>query len=347
VLGPDFTPKTIPSSHPQFEEIVTALKANDNESLNRLIDLPTQIAQYTQGLVTITDRVVMFNGRPVANGLATRISEFMKAGQQHMAQPLINFLEKVMENPSYRAVNGLFEWIERAGLPLAPDGDIFAWKIVGPDYMSLYGAKDENIRKFDNTPGNTVEVERNEVDEDPNVTCSHGLHFCSTGYLPKYGTGKGNRIVIVKLHPKDVVAFPRDYNTSKGRACRYEVVGEIEREKAADFFPNERVYEIEQEEPEAPAFGIDMANAQVGDRYLTRNDEIATITGVVEGHGYPIRGTLDGCSETLFTWTIEGLSNEGVEDGDDLVSRFATAPSPRPVPVAARRRGLVSWFLGR
>ena len=32
--------------------------------------------------------------------------------------------------------------------------------------------------------------------------------------------------MIVKINPKDVVAIPADYNNTKGRTCRYEVVGE-------------------------------------------------------------------------------------------------------------------------
>jgi hypothetical protein len=33
--------------------------------------------------------------------------------------------------------------------------------------------------------------------------------------------------VIVKINPRDVVSIPTDYNNAKGRACRYEVIGEV------------------------------------------------------------------------------------------------------------------------
>ena len=46
----------------------------------------------------------------------------------------------------------------------------------------------------------------------------------------------GERIVIVKINPRDVVSIPTDYNDSKGRACRYEVVDEIDKEKADEAF---------------------------------------------------------------------------------------------------------------
>jgi hypothetical protein len=37
----------------------------------------------------------------------------------------------------------------------------------------------------------------------------------------------GERTVIVKINPRDVVSIPTDYDNSKGRACRYEVIGEV------------------------------------------------------------------------------------------------------------------------
>jgi hypothetical protein len=33
--------------------------------------------------------------------------------------------------------------------------------------------------------------------------------------------------MILKINPRDVVSIPNDYGYSKGRACRYEIVGEL------------------------------------------------------------------------------------------------------------------------
>ena len=33
--------------------------------------------------------------------------------------------------------------------------------------------------------------------------------------------------MILKINPRDVVSIPTDYNDSKGRCCRYEVIGEV------------------------------------------------------------------------------------------------------------------------
>ena len=76
-------------------------------------------------------------------------------------------------------------------------------------------------------------MERYNVDDNKDNTCSTGLHFCSKDYLNSFG---GERTVIVKINPRDVVSIPSDYNATKGRACRYEVVGEIDQDKADQAF---------------------------------------------------------------------------------------------------------------
>jgi hypothetical protein len=67
-------------------------------------------------------------------------------------------------------------------------------------------------------------MERHEVNDNKDITCSSGLHFCGMSYLSHFG---GERTVIVKINPADVVSIPSDYNEAKGRACRYEVIGEL------------------------------------------------------------------------------------------------------------------------
>lgn len=75
--------------------------------------------------------------------------------------------------------------------------------------------------------GGYVEMEREKVDPRRNNTCSTGLHFCSYDYLNQYqGAGTG-RILIVAIDPQDVTAILTDYNQTKGRACRYKIIGEL------------------------------------------------------------------------------------------------------------------------
>jgi hypothetical protein len=133
-------------------------------------------------------------------------------------KPLVLFMENLMENPSYRSVNELYGFLEKNNLPITPEGHFLAYKKVRADF------KDVHSGTMDNSVGQVVEMPRNLVDDNANNTCSSGLHFCSQSYLSSFG---GERTVIVKINPRDVVSIPNDYDFSKGRACRYEVVGEL------------------------------------------------------------------------------------------------------------------------
>jgi hypothetical protein len=132
--------------------------------------------------------------------------------------PLVEFMHNLMKNPSKRAVDELYGFLEKNSLPITPDGCFLAYKRVRGDYKDCYTGT------MDNSVGKVVEMERNMVDDNRDNTCSTGLHFCSHSYLASFG---GERTVIVKVNPADVVSIPSDYNNAKGRACSYEVIGEI------------------------------------------------------------------------------------------------------------------------
>jgi hypothetical protein len=87
---------------------------------------------------------------------------------------------------------------------------------------------------FDNRPGQVVEMDRRDVNDDPNQTCSAGLHACGPEYLPHYGNYEGRIITLLKIDPADFVSFPTDYNNSKARVCRYEVLCAIDPDKVTD-----------------------------------------------------------------------------------------------------------------
>jgi hypothetical protein len=133
-------------------------------------------------------------------------------------EPMVAFMENLYSNPSKRAVTELYGFLEKNNLPITPDGHFLAYKKVRHNFLDVHSGT------MDNSPGTIVEMERNQVDDNKDQTCSTGLHFCGMSYLSCFG---GERTVIVKINPRDVVSIPSDYNEAKGRACRYEVIGEL------------------------------------------------------------------------------------------------------------------------
>lgn len=204
------------ATHPRFSEIVNKAK---NELWNEMIDLirPDHlIVRESCGRIEIVDGEVLFQGKVIHNTLTTRILVMLREGFN--VTPMCAFLDNLMDNPSFRAVSELYDFLEKGQLPITPDGHFVAYKKVRDNYMDFYTGK------MDNSVGNIVEMPRNAVNEDKDKTCSSGLHFCSYEYLSMMGTG---RVIAVKINPRDVVAIPSDYNNTKGRCCRYEVIDEL------------------------------------------------------------------------------------------------------------------------
>ena len=236
----NYTPKIIDSKHPNFKQVLEALgnPATTEQDLIPLLDIPTAIKNFTGSAVYVKDGKLYYEGCEVRTSLGRTIMKFVQSGQPELAEPLKLFLANVQQNPDPRAINGLFDWVQAAGLPITGDGYVLAWKAVTADYRSIHTPGDP---RFDHRIGNRVEQPRDECNADPSITCSSGLHFCAASYLSSYARG-GYRVVVVKIHPKDVVSFPTDYNLAKGRACGYDIVGEVPIDKVPDYYPQSPVY---------------------------------------------------------------------------------------------------------
>jgi len=136
-------------------------------------------------------------------------------------EPLRNFLNRLLRNPSYRVREELFAFLTHGDIPLTEDGRFLAYKAVRSDYYDIYSGT------LLNTVGSVVEMPRSQVDDNSERTCSAGLHVCSRDYLPSFAHSNGH-VMICEIDPADVVSIPRDYNNTKMRCCRYTVVGEWE-----------------------------------------------------------------------------------------------------------------------
>ena len=216
-------PYNIASTDKVYAEVLELVKANATEAdvlsvINRAQAAVQKAAQITPN-IAIQNGVVTFKGQSIDNSLTTRMLSMLDEGFDLV--PMAKFLENLMGNPSYRAVTELYSFLEKGNMPITPDGHFMAYKAVRADFKDIHSGT------MDNSIGRVVEMLRNGVDEDKNRTCSAGLHFCSFEYLPHFACAQGH-VVLVKINPADVVAIPADYNDTKGRTCRYEVVGEYE-----------------------------------------------------------------------------------------------------------------------
>lgn len=218
-----------------FQQIFDDISSNalSQESLERAYNLaqPAKALEYvTDGKleVDVKNNKIYFNHDEslrveVGGSIVDRITEGLKTKSLEAVQHLMKFQTKLMDNPSFRAVNELYKFIEATDIEIAEDGDFYAWKKVRSSYFDIHS------NTMRNAPGDVLRVHRNMVDEDSSRTCSHGLHACSKSYLSYFGSynGSTDRIVRVKINPADVCAVPADYQNAKLRCAGYTVIDDV------------------------------------------------------------------------------------------------------------------------
>lgn len=218
----DGKPIVIPSSSGrQFDLLKEELMkpTHDIEKIREVADKTTVVKKAASGLVEVRDGMVLYKGEAVHSALTTKLLSLVDEGFD--ATPWMKFLENLMQNPSYRSRECLYNFLEKFQAPFTEDGCFIAFKRVRSDFKDIHSGK------FDNSPGKVVKVDRSQVDDDPKNTCSSGLHVAADSYLDHYASAQNSKTVVVKVNPKDVVAVPYDYDFAKMRVCEYTVLNEV------------------------------------------------------------------------------------------------------------------------
>lgn len=213
---------TLTDSHPNFTRVATAL-FNGEDPLEWLNADPRAIVVALSDRVEIIDGVLHFDGDAVYDGLASTIGRYHREGRD--ATNLVKFMERLSANPSRRSREQLFNWTQAKELTIDADGYIIGYKGVSNNLLSISSGKAsvdgvEHVGNIPNAVGTVISMPRSEVQDDPNVGCSTGLHVGSWDYA----SGFGAVTLEVRIDPADVVSVPADCGFQKLRCCRYEVV---------------------------------------------------------------------------------------------------------------------------
>ena len=230
-------PYTVLKPHKNYDKIISAIKIKAYDLMVSLIDLTTPIKEYVEqcdvsSRVKIDGGVISFDGMVIHNTLTDRILQFMNAGLPFV--PLLNFFGLLMDNPSNRAVNELYDFLEAGEIPISEDGFVLCFKNLQEDFYSIHGnpsikpisGKMNEAGQIYNGVGEYIEIRRNQVNENSEETCSDGLHVASLQYLPNFSCSNNGKTVICKVNPKDFCSIPKDYANSKARVCAYTVISE-------------------------------------------------------------------------------------------------------------------------
>jgi len=246
-----------------FSKALDAYKADDWDAfiacVNPEIRLKSLYASY-EGIEVKDGNLYVF-GDPVHSTLATRVISFLEHGLNCVH--LFKFILKLNLNPSKRAVDELYTFLEHRALPITDNGNFLAYKAVRADYT------DKHSGKFLNTVDAVLEMPRNKVDDDKNVGCSYGFHAGTVEYAKDFLGGQGH-LMIVEINPADVVSIPTDCQFQKLRTCKYKVVGEYE---------------------------IDLTDPMYASRFQTEDDDDVDLWGDEDDDEYP---TCSDCGEDSY-----------------------------------------------
>lgn len=217
------TPYVIAVGQPRWGPLLEAINANDDE---RVVEIVTEVSRLADSPI-ITDTALRIEAGRIYYGdaqltgyLIDHILRTIRDGED--AQPFINFLANLQNNPSNRMVKGLFRWVEKGKMKITPDGLIVAYKKVRADFTDAWTGT------MDNSIGARPWKRRNDINDEPDTTCADsGLHFCAKDYLPDFQSyGSNDHIMVIHVNPADVVSFPKN-EAAKGRASTYLVVDMI------------------------------------------------------------------------------------------------------------------------
>ena len=162
-----------------------------------------------------------YKGYKVSPTLLKMIEAASNKKSKNTDKRIIKFVDLLIKNPDPAVIEQLYDFMLHNDIEICPNGYVLAYKSVTRDF------KDHHTKTFDNSVGKSPQMNRADVDPDPNKTCSRGLHVASLSYInEQYVNG-----VIIKciVHPANFVSIPTDYKFAKARVCKYKVSGVLKK----------------------------------------------------------------------------------------------------------------------
>lgn len=215
VLNFDGQTVSIADADTRFNDIVEAIKEDRLEDIPSIV---TKVERYlTERGIEIDHGLVIIDGEPIPNELNSKLLQLIDS--QLPIKPLVNFWRRLKKNSSFNSRLMLYKFLDHNGHPITSDGKFVAYRAVRNDFL------DKHTGTIDNSIGKEVRIDRSQVDDNPNNTCSHGLHVATFKYAQSFASGD-DKLLEVYVDPADVVCVPVDYDGTKMRVCAFNVVAE-------------------------------------------------------------------------------------------------------------------------
>ena len=207
--------KTVRADHPNYNAILRQLKDGTEEELQRLLDpdfrldiVKVKVEDLRHNRIKVVNGKVLFDNMEVHGTIVDRMLAQHKADLGF--DNLMNLMLNASENPEPIAVQEMYDFLETRSLPVTEDGYIIAYKAVRHNWYDKYSGT------ILNNGANAIKMDRELCDNDRSRHCSAGLHVGGLDYVYQYG-GNNDRIVLCKIHPKNIVSVPDEYT---GKTCQ-------------------------------------------------------------------------------------------------------------------------------
>jgi len=205
---------TQPNYAPLRTAVLSAIMTEDWSDVPNHFSVAEAIMEWADGAFEIIDGAVHCKGKRLPDVLNDRVLKMVS--RKDDPRPLLRAWERLAGNPEQRSREQLFDFLrQNPGIAFTDDGYILFYKGVRKDF------RDSHSGKFDNSPGQSLYMDRARVSSDPNTACSFGFHVGARAYASNFGA----QVIIVKVDPADVVCVPNDCSQQKIRIHRYTVIG--------------------------------------------------------------------------------------------------------------------------
>lgn len=236
---------TLSSDNAHFDDVVETLAGADwlDDPEGEVADLFDVANGVRKAFEQVTDRVTVENGivkldgTPVEPAFNEVVVKYLHEDNEGL-MPLVRFLERLDDNPSFRSREQFWRFVERNGIHIDDDGYVILYKSVLPgdnggfksvNSGTAYVNGVKHTGQIPSDVGDVVSMPRREISDDPTVACHAGLHCGARSYAEGFFGGPGRILITVRVDPAHVVAVPTDEADRKVRVEQYEfmdVVGD-------------------------------------------------------------------------------------------------------------------------
>lgn len=324
------------SDHPNYNQIRSIVVDHiqegyepDLEEFEALFDVSTTIVHAFQRLsesVAVRGDTIYFDQDPIHDTLAEQILRYLDEGEDF--GPLVNFMEKIADNPSENSREALYRWLQVRNFTLTPDGNFIGYKGVkraaapttGPhrDIPASgfgghafvdgveYGADRASTIPY--PIGAIVEMPRSECSDDSMYECSTGLHVGTFEYASGYA--EDCKVLEVEINPRDVVSVPSSTTSFKIRVCRLTVVRELDEGYTQPVVWRDLSRDFDVESDPEPVLNFGYQLVELHATYLKRAQKrrqpvVRYIEHMSAREGTPLKYSGTGDPKQYDSWTLE------------------------------------------